>query len=233
MDTHLNIILVEDHRALRKVTAGVLREEGHQVIALTCAEDLEDLAGAQAADLFIIDLNLPGEDGLSLAQRLRAVHPQVGIIMLTGRDQPQDMVAGYRNGADLYLVKPVDPQTLMAAIESLMRRLKPEVSPSMDPQHLTWLDIAELRLCGPTGDVLLTAIEVRLLTGLARAPGHRLAQFHLAELTGQLDEAYNKRVLEVRIARLRKKLIEVGASPNCIKALRNEGYQLCTLIQIR
>ena len=233
MDTHLNIILVEDHRALRKVTAGVLREEGHQVIALTCAEDLEDLAGAQAADLFIIDLNLPGEDGLSLAQRLRAVHPQVGIIMLTGRDQPQDMVAGYRNGADLYLIKPVDPNALLAAIESLVRRLKPGVSPSLAPQDaMMSLDSLELRLCGPKGEVRLSSIEVRLITGLARAPGQRLALFQVAELMGQDEDEYKKGSVEVRMARLRKKLFDVGAPAECLKALRNEGYQLCMPIHI-
>ena len=103
MDARLNVVVVEDHAVLRKVTAELLRQEGHHVTALACAEDLEDQAGAPHADLFIIDINLPGEDGLSLAARLRAVHPELGIIMLTGRDQPQGMTAGYRTGADQHL----------------------------------------------------------------------------------------------------------------------------------
>jgi len=229
MDSRLNIILIEDHNALRMVTASTLNQEGHDVIALTCAEDLEDEAGARNADLFIIDINLPGENGLSLARRLRSVHPQAGIIMLTGRDQTKDMLDGYGSGADLYLVKPVDPQVLLSAINSLARRIKPAMATSVD---LT-VDTLSLVLRCQKQEVPLTALEVRLLTGLARAPGQRLAQFQLAELLGQDGDAYNKRVLEVRIARLRKKLIDAGASADCIKALRNEGYQLCTLLQIR
>jgi DNA-binding response OmpR family regulator len=229
MDNRLNIILVEDHAALRKVTAGVLREEGHRVIDLVCAEDLEDTADASTADLFIIDLNLPGEDGLSLSRRLRAVHPQVGIIMLTGRDQPRDMAAGYRTGADLYLVKPVDPQALLAAIEALVRRIKPET----DCRPCLQVNSLELHLRGPLGEARLSSIEIKLLTALARAPGQRLALFQVAELMGQDEDEYNKRTLEVRIARLRKKLIDAGAPGDCLKAIRNEGYQLCVPLLIR
>lgn len=229
MDARLNIVLVEDHAVLRKVTAGLLRREGHHVTALACAEDLEDEAGAPLADLFIIDLNLPGEDGLTLAARLRAVHPELGIIMLTGRDQPQDMTAGYLTGADQYLNKPLDPQTLLAAIEALARRLKPEFN-----RHTNiTLDTLGLRLRGPRGEFRLTATEIRLLTGLARAPGQRLALFQVSELMGQDEDHYNKASVEVRVTRLRKKLIEAGAPAECLKAIRHEGYQLCVPIQVR
>jgi DNA-binding response OmpR family regulator len=229
MYNRLNIILVEDHAALRKVTADVLRQEGHLVIELTCAEDLEDRADAPTADLFIIDLNLPGEDGLSLARRLRAVHPRMGIIMLTGRDQPEDMTAGFRDGADQYLVKPVDPQTLLAAIEALTRRIKPELNRR---KNLT-ADSLGLRLRGPRGETRLSTTEIMLLTALARAPGQRLALFQVSECLGQDEDHFNKASVEVRIARLRKKLIEVGAQADCLKALRNEGYQLCVPILIK
>ena len=233
MDTGLNIVLVEDHGGLRKVTAAMLRQEGHCVTALGCAEDLEDLAGATAADLFIIDLNLPGEDGLSLAQRLRAVHPRLGIILLTGRDQPGDMTAGYRMGADLYLVKPLEPHTLLAAIEALVRRIKPETSQSANLTGAIWVDAQEMHLNGPDGAIRLAPVEVKLLTGLARAPGQRLAVFQIAELMGQDEEGFSKRSLEVRMTRLRKKLIDAGGPADCLTAVRNEGYQLCMSIQIR
>jgi len=233
MDTGLNIVLVEDHRGLRKVTAAMLRQEGHRVTALGCAEDLEDFAGATAADLFVIDLNLPGEDGLSLARRLRAVHPRLGIILLTGRDQPEDMTAGYRIGADLYLIKPVEPHTLLAAIGSLLRRIKPEISQSACYPCAISMDAQEMHLNGPDGPIRLSPVEVKLLTGLARAPGQRLPVFLIAELMGQDEEVFSKGSMEVRIARLRKKLIDAGGPADCLKALRNEGYQLCASIQIR
>ena len=229
MDACLNIVLVEDHAVLRKVTAELLRQEGHHVTALTCAEDLEDEAGAPPADLFIIDINLPGEDGLSLAARLRAAHPELGIIMLTGRDQPGDMTAGYLTGADQYLNQPVEPHTLLAAIEALARRLKPELN-----RHTNiTVDTLGLRLRGPMGEFRLTAVEANLLTGLARAPGQRLALFQVSELMGQDEDHYNKASVEVRVTRLRKKLIEAGAPAECLKAIRHEGYQLCVPVQIR
>jgi len=228
VDTALSIALVEDHAALRRVTAEVLRQEGHSVLELACAEDLEDEFGAQPADLFIIDLNLPGEDGLSLARRLRAVHPGLGILMLTARDQAEDMVAGFVTGADLYLVKPVDAQTLLAAIGALARRLKPSSG-----AEVLLLESLGLHLRGARGETHLSSGEVRVLTGLARAPGQRLALFQVAELMGQSVDGFNKASLEVRMARLRKKLIEVGAPAGCLKALRNEGYQLCVSVHIR
>ncbi len=228
MDTALSIVLVEDHAALRRVTAEVLRQEGHRVTELACAEDMEDEFGAQPADLFIIDLSLPGEDGLSLAGRLRAVQPGLGIIMLTARDQAEDMVAGFVTGADLYLVKPVDTQVLLAAIGALSRRFR-----SSSGEDVLRLESLSLHLRGVQGESHLSSGEARVLTGLARAPGQRLALFQVAELMGQSVEGFNKASLEVRMARLRKKLIEVGAPAGCLKALRNEGYQLCLSIHIR
>ncbi len=158
MGTRLNIILV----ALRAVTTGMLEQEGHKVLALSCAED-----------------------GLSLAKRLRAVHPQVGIIMLTGRDQSRDMLNGYLSGDVLYLVKPLDPQVLSSAIISLARRLKPVIARRRE----ICVDSSSLQLRNQTTSLPLTLIELRLLTGLARAPGQRLAQFQFGELLGQDDEA--------------------------------------------
>ncbi|MEY2679850.1 MAG: hypothetical protein RL661_81 [Pseudomonadota bacterium] len=229
MDTRLNIVLVEDHGALRRATTHLLQQEGHRVTALSCAEDMEDVNGTTDADLFILDLNLPGEDGLSLARRLRSAHPELGIIMLTGRDQPEDMIAGFGQGADQYLFKPIEPRTLLAAIEALTRRIKP----SARTWHPITLDRASQSLSGPNIHIRLTASEINLLTALNRAPGQRLAHFQVAEFLGQLEEHYNKASLEVRLTRLRKKLIEAGAPTDCLKVIRNEGYQLCVLLEIR
>ncbi len=229
MDTVLNIVLVEDHASLRKVTAEVLRQEGYRVTELTCAEDLEDEIGGRRVDIFILDLNLPGEDGISLAHRLRTAQPGVGILMMTARDQPGDMVAGFMTGADQYLVKPVPVPVLLAAIGSLSRRLTAETR-SAGGLHL---EQARLVLLGSQGEIGLSATEASLLTGLARAQGQRMALFQVGELLGQGEDDFNKASIEVRIARLRKKLIDVGAPTDCVKALRNEGYQLCVPIQIR
>ena len=118
MATHLSIVLVEDNDDLRELTADALRAEGHRVTALSCAEELEDKAGGAAADLFLIDLNLPGEDGFSLARRIRQVQPLVGILIVSARSELQDKVQGYDCGADAYLPKPVPFEELRAAINS-------------------------------------------------------------------------------------------------------------------
>ena len=97
MASNLSIILVEDNDDLRELTADALRGQGHHVVALSCAEELQDKAKGIAADLFLIDLNLPGEDGYSLARRIRAAQPLVGIIIISARSDLQDKVDGYES----------------------------------------------------------------------------------------------------------------------------------------
>lgn len=222
----LNIVLVEDHDALREVTSAVLREAGHRVTALSCAEDLGELAGG-AVDLFILDLNLPGEDGISLARRLRQSFPLGGIIMTTARSAGQDQALGYASGADIYLVKPLAPDTLLAAISALQRRLQPETA-------LAGLRLVrrQLSLSGTEGAVAVQESEANLLSAFVRAPGQRLETWQLAEILGGSDQKSSKSSIEVRITRLRKKLRDCGAEADCIRALRGVGYQLCVPLVI-
>jgi len=122
MAARLSIVLVEDNDDLRDLTADALRAEGHRVTALACAEELEDRARGVAADLFLIDLNLPGEDGFSLSRRIRKAQPLVGIVIVSARSDLQGKVDGYECGADWYLPKPVPIEELLAAISSFARR---------------------------------------------------------------------------------------------------------------
>ena len=222
----LSIVLVEDHDGLREVTATVLREAGHRVMPLSCAEELGELAGC-AVDLFILDLNLPGEDGISLARRLRQSFPLGGIIMTTARSEAQDQALGYASGADIYLVKPLAPDTLLAAISALQRRLAPDTT-------LPALRLArrQLSLSGAAGVVPVQESEANLLSAFARAPGQRLETWQLAEILGGSDQESSKSSIEVRITRLRKKLRDCGADADCIRALRGVGYQLCVPVVI-
>ncbi|MFW2454814.1 response regulator transcription factor [Methyloversatilis discipulorum] len=121
----LNLLIVEDNDDLRDSLADALGTRGHHVVALDCAEAVPEQAELTRLDLAIVDLNLPGEDGLALAQRLREAQPGLGIIMLTARAQSSDKVAGYEHGADIYLTKPVSLQELAGAVQALGRRLKP------------------------------------------------------------------------------------------------------------
>ena len=119
----LTILMVEDYDVLREATIRLFRSRGHEATGIDCAEVLDEEFGGRPFDVFVIDLNLPGEDGFSLARRVRAAHPLAGIVMMTARTTPSDAVTGYSGGADLYLPKPVDPQLLVAAVESLGRRM--------------------------------------------------------------------------------------------------------------
>jgi DNA-binding response OmpR family regulator len=223
MDSLLNIIVVEDHDALRKITVDTLCGMGHEVIGVDCAEAIDDEVATFPADLMIIDLNLPGEDGISLARRLRTAQPNIGIIMLTARRQIDDKRTGYENGADIYLTKPTSIVELGAAVESLGRRVKR----SAEAQPTWQLSLSNLCLHGPEASVDLSAYESAMLASLARASGQRLAYWQLIELAGKPETEVSKSTLEVQVVRLRKKMVQAGAGDQPIKAVRGHGYQLC------
>jgi DNA-binding response OmpR family regulator len=230
MAAHLSIVLVEDNDDLRELTAEALRDEGHRVVALSCAEELEDQARGVAADVFLIDLNLPGEDGFSLSRRIRQVHPLVGIIIISARSDLQDKVVGYDSGADWYLPKPVPFAELSAALKSFARRRQAQQVDTVMPSGGLILQQRELQ--GPEGSVRLTPAEENLLTALARAPSGRLENWQLLELFGLDSADVSKTSLEVRITRLRKKLSQVGAQGLCLESIRGIGYQLNVPVQV-
>jgi DNA-binding response OmpR family regulator len=226
MDTLLSIVVVEDHDALREVTVEALRAMGHAVIGLDCAEALDDMLGGLAIDLMVIDVNLPEEDGFSLAARVRAAQPEVGIIMVTARAQLNDKLTGYKSGADLYLTKPTSPEELGAAVQAMARRLK-----HMSPAAYV-LDRATFVLQGPEGKVNLSSYAIAILSAFARAPGGRLESWQLLALSGGADAGVTKGTLEVQIVRLRKKITQVGHGEHPIKSIRGWGYQLCVPVTL-
>ncbi len=230
MAAHLSIVLVEDNDDLRELTADALRTEGHRVVALSCAEELEDRAGGAVADLFLIDLNLPGESGFSLARRIRQAQPLVGILIVSARSELQDKVEGYDCGADAYLPKPVPFEELRAAISSFARRRQAQQAARLGPGGA--LRLQQRVLHGPSGQLHLTSAEETLLTALARAPSGRLENWQLLELFGMDSAEVSKTRLEVRMTRLRKKLSQVGVEGSCLESIRGIGYQLHLPIQV-
>ena len=206
---------------------------GHHVVGLGCAEEMDDAVGALHIDLLIVDLNLPGEDGLSLARRFRAAQPLSGVIMVSARHSVEDKVRGYNSGADVYLPKPVSSDELMAAVNSISRRLLTQGTVT-DPiqSNVFAIESEKLLLTGPKGQVSLTDSETQLLHAFTRAPSQRLETSQLLELL-KLDESnYSKSAFEVRMVRLRKKLISVGADKLCIRSIRMQGYQLGTVLRV-
>lgn len=219
----LNILVVEDHDDLREVTVQALAARGHNARGIDCAEDIDETMGHFSPDLLLLDLNLPGEDGLSVARRLRAAQPSLGIIMVTARDQAQDVMRGYGSGADIYVTKPVTPDELGAAILALTRRLYP---PTRD-EHRLVLNPQTMQLTGPNAQVDVSAQDHLILSALARARNHRLETWQLLEVLDKPADEPETRALVVHVVRLRKKLELAGATGPTIKAIRGVGYQLC------
>lgn len=230
MVANLNVVVVEDNHQLRELMCQVLTEDGHHVKGLSCAEELEDLAGGEPADIFLVDLNLPGEDGISLSQRVRKAQPLVGIIIISARTDLDDKLIGYASGADWYITKPVEFAELKAAIRSFARRRHATQHDKADAVRVLMLN--KLDLSGPLGEVKLTATEAMLLTAFARAPTSKLETWQIAEMLGVDADETMRNSIAVRIARLRKKLVDLGAEGVVIESIRNVGYQLLVYVEI-
>ncbi|MEY4284552.1 MAG: hypothetical protein RL111_1227 [Pseudomonadota bacterium] len=234
MQVSLHVVVVEDHPALRELICSSLSQNGCLVTGVSCAEDVDQIRTTQPTDVFVVDLNLPGEDGLSLTRRLRASNPLVGIVLLTARNEVQDRVAGYESGADIYIVKPVSEQELMASVKAVARKKKSheQVIASMRSDPLV-LDRTSLKLLGAQGEpIRLSFAEATVLAALAKAPGQRLEVWQIIANLGLKADSYSRSTLAVRMTRLRKKLVAAGAPEDCLEALRNEGYQLCVAVSV-
>lgn len=222
------VAIIEDHIDLREAMAEALAAEGYQVSAFGSAEAFVERSTAHAIDMVLIDLNLPGEDGISLSRRIRKMQPSLGVIMITARSQEEQKKEGYDSGADIYMTKPVSLLELKAAIRSLAKRLQL----SGDDPGLK-LDMSRGQLIGfNRQSVDLSSAEVAILSSLARARDRRLEAWQLIEAIGKDAETYSKAALEIVIVRLRKRLKDAGASPSGIRAIRGWGYQLYLPLQL-
>jgi len=226
MSRTIHIVVVEDHDALREMTVAALARPGFGVRGYESAEALVEDSGNQPIHIAVLDLNLRGEDGLTLASRLRAHQPDIGIIMLTVRDRIEQRVAGYAHGADIYLPKPAATEELRAAVAALARRLIPRTP---IPAGLE-LDLAAGLLRSPVQTVSLLEPEAALLRAFALAPEGRLDTWQVQEILG--EERASRAAIAIRISRLRKKLAEAGAQDGALRAVRGEGYRLYVDLRI-
>jgi DNA-binding response OmpR family regulator len=228
MSPPLNIAIVEDHKALREIFSDHLRNEGFSVVECSCAEELDEYYVQNKADLLILDVNLPGESGFSIANRYRGAYPTVHIIMLTVRADVKDKIQGYESGADIYLPKPVSADELSAAVLAIQRRVMSVRDKSDAPQ----LDILKRTLSNQLLQVELSQTELSLIKGLIEAPDHSLEYWQLLELLNKEVNDKNKGSLTVYIHRLNNKLEELGFPDPAIKSLWKFGYQLTSDIII-
>jgi DNA-binding response OmpR family regulator len=223
-----NVLIVEDNDALRESLARFLAQHGFNVTALACAEDVDDEVAAQTADLYVLDLNLPGEDGLSLAVRLRGARPYAGIIMTTARVQLSDRLSGYEHGADIYLAKPVIPEELIAILNTLGRRIGSRRN--LDDRPCLNLSTGVLRV--KNNQIKLSQSEVKLLAAFRGASNKTLERWQIASLLSGGEATLSVDSMQNRLSQLRKKLQACGILGGTIEPIRSLGYKLMVDILI-
>jgi DNA-binding response OmpR family regulator len=227
----MKVCLVEDNDVLRNVLLAALQEQGINITAVHNGEGLDALLRWQNFDAFILDLNLPGEDGLSIASRLRRAYPSCFIIMATARERIGDRVEGYEHGADVYMPKPVHIRELVAAL--MVRARRHSIDDAIDDRKERWLlSSSGLKACHSSQTVALTGAEHALLRSLVVAGGLPLEHWELFEVLDKDPSPQSKRVLEVHMVNLRKKMASVGIEDASLQSIRGKGYRLTAPIQL-
>ncbi len=227
-----SVIVTDDEADLREAVGEYLRRHGFDVRMAADAAALSALLKARAADAIVLDVAMPGEDGLAAARRLRSEGYAGGIVMLTAAGDVVDRVVGLELGADDYLAKPCDLRELLARIRSVLRRvsLRGAVTAPQGPRvrlGRRMLDLMSRRLTGPDGkDIPLTAMEFDLLKAFAERPGRVLSRESLLELAHSRGWEAFDRSIDVRITRLRRKIEDDPSKPAVIKTVRGAGYVL-------
>ncbi len=232
-----HLLLVDDDPELRELLQGYLGQSGFRVSAVADGREMWRALDAAPHDLVILDLMLPGEDGLSLCRRLRA-RSSVPILMLTARGDEIDRIVGLEMGADDYLAKPFNPRELLARIKSILRRAGslPENLAAEDVRHFrfaNWsLDTETRQLLSPNGVVVdLSGVEYKVLRVLVEHPNRVLSRDQLLEFTQGREASPFDRAIDVQIGRLRRKLDDDAREPRLIKTVRNEGYVLAVAVE--
>lgn len=228
MHNKIRVVVVEGNLAFQELIVEHISQSGFQVTGLISGEELSEHLTTNVIDVLVLDLQLPGEDGFSIAKRLRAAMPNLYIIILTAKISEINRVEGYKCGADIYLTKPTSPLELSSAIANIERRI---VSLRQEKSVLT-LDVQKMQLMSGYGETLLSAAELAILKALAEAPNQRLEYLRLMKLIEKNPTDKTKTALAVQIHRLKKKLLLVGALNSAIKSIHNKGYQLSSVIKL-
>lgn len=228
--TQPSVLVVDDDPELRSLLETYLGRQGFAVRTLPDARELDRRIERERPDLIVLDLMMPGEDGLSVCRRLRANHEQIPIIMLTARSDDIDRILGLEMGADDYLGKPFNPRELVARIQAVLRRFAqlPPGSPQGDSEPVSFghctLDLAS-RVLWRNGDrVTLTSGEFSLLAVLVQHPHRPLSRDRLIDLSRGRDASTFDRSMDVQISRLRKLVEPEPASPRYIQTVWGHGY---------
>jgi two-component system OmpR family response regulator len=237
METSPHILVVDDHEDIRTLLSRYLVKNGLRVTAAADAADARRSLAASAVDLVVLDVMMPGEDGLSLCRHSRET-TETPVILLTAMGEETDRIVGLEVGADDYVSKPFNPRELLARIKAVLRR-----SQSLPPQRESvvadrvrfarWIFDRERReLVDEDGVVIsLSSGEFRLLSVFVDRPGIVLSRDQLLDLTRGRDALPFDRSVDNQVSRLRRKLEQDAAKPELIKTVWGEGYNFATKVE--
>ena len=226
-----SVLIVDDDPLIRELLQSYLAQEGYQVRCASTAEEAESSLAESPVDLVMLDIRLPGKDGLTLTRELR-VRSEVGIILITGRNDEVDRIVGLECGADDYVIKPLNPRELVSRAKNLVRRVRHAQQPAAAPasaqlkRFAGWmLDSDRRRLIDPDGsETLLTHGEYQLLSVFLRNAGHTLSRDQLMDQIRNREWLPNDRSIDVLVGRLRRKLRDDPAEPQLIITIHGAGY---------
>ena len=238
MSTTISVLVVDDDPEIRQFLQDYLSEHGYQVLVANDGPAARALLAEQVPAVVLLDVGLPGEDGLTLARWLRE-HFDIGIIMVSGAGETLDRIVGLEVGADDYLAKPFDPRELRARLKSVLRRYQRSATPATEepasaPPAATTrrvsvgtglLDLDSCQLFGADGqEIPLTRMEFELLRVFVERPNRPLSRDQLMMLTQNRDWDPYDRSLDIRVVRLRRKIEADPDHPRSIRTVRGTGY---------
>jgi len=231
-----HILIVDDQKDLCELVREYLSGEGYRVSVAYEGQGMRNVMAQGDVDLVILDLMLPGEDGLVLARVLRTEYPALGIVMLTGRGETVDRIIGLEMGADDYLPKPFHLRELLARVKSVLRRASARSQEKPDSKAAAaarqkarfsgWnLDLATRELVSPGGEeVRLTTGEFDLLAAFIHHANQVLSRDRLLDLARNREAGPFDRTIDVQVGRLRRKLEDDPERPTMIRTVRGTGY---------
>jgi two-component system OmpR family response regulator len=233
-----HILVVDDDAEIRSLLREYLQKQGYRVTVVADGKAMQAALATAHPDLVVLDLMLPGEDGLSLCRTLRA-RSSLPVIMLTARGEETDRIVGLEMGADDYLAKPFSPRELLARIRSVLRRTR-SLPDNLAPETVSafrfggWtLDAATRNLTAPDGVVIaLSGTEYRLLRIFLAHPNRVLTREQLIDLMSSRDAEAFDRAIDVQVSRLRHRLREDAREPTIIKTVRSQGYVLAAHVDV-
>ncbi|MFN3302902.1 MAG: response regulator [Roseateles sp.] len=226
------MLLVDDEPELRALLAEYFGRNGFEVMQAHDAAAARALVAQRLPDVAVLDINMPGENGLSLARGLREAHPRLGVLMLTTAGEAIDRIVGLEVGADDYVAKPFELRELLARVRAVLRRLQVTAAapagagePERVPFGACTLDLARRKLFGADGDEIdITAAEFDLLALFARHPNRPLNRDQIMEQAHNRGWDVFDRSIDLRVMRLRRKVERNPDKPEVIKTVRNVGY---------